>query len=95
MTSDFDVTKVAILFLEKAHGVYYSFWSFQFSKCIENVDFNGYILLNNYQNNHVDEKSGRLCLCMNDSQVELLAVESSQKPVFFTKLKAIKYTSFC
>lgn len=40
MASDFnDVTKVAILFLEKTHWVYYSFCSFNFQKGCEIMIF--------------------------------------------------------
>ena len=58
--SDFnDITKVAILFLEKKHlGFIINFGLFSFQKGWKIIILMGIFSLNNHQNSPVDEKSG-------------------------------------
>ena len=93
MTSDFDdVTKDAILL--KKHIVFIIHFSlFNFQKGWKMIILITFSLINP-KNSPVDEKSGRLCLCMNDSQMELLTVGVKPKACIFTQLEGIKYTYF-
>lgn len=67
------------------------FGIFNFQKGWEIIILMVMFSLTNHQNSPADEKSGRLYLCMNDSQAELLAVRVKPKAyIFFTQLEGIK-----